>query len=238
MNSQDPENDSHQPIAISKQMSPSTPSIPEYDNRSESSEGERPPLPPRPNTLSLLSDETISRATLQAEATTAISRTDIGTQSPEVAANAYSTLAAHSLARGPKARASLSQLASSRGSEAGDSASIRSSIPNGDAVDVETLFMDFAATAPASQGQDPSGLLDFPEFAADDIDDDGILSEFEAVGELNEKGDNEGMDQWPMAFPFSRMLIFIRAATPAVESEAQALYYPFCGWQADLDKAR
>ncbi|CAG7934991.1 unnamed protein product [Penicillium nalgiovense] len=188
---QDPKADGQQPVKASKQPYLSSPSIPDPDERSDSSEGERPPLPPRPNTLSLLSDETRSRAALQAEATTAISRTDIETQSPEAADSAYSTLAVRGLGQGPKATASLSQLASPRGSEAGDSVSIRSSVPNGDSGDVEALFMDFAATAPGSQRQGATGLLDFPEFAADDIDDDGILSEFEAVGELNEEGDNE-----------------------------------------------
>lgn len=195
MSPQDPESDGQQPVEISSQLPVSTPPLPDYDERSESSEGERPPLPPRPNTLSLLNDETGARTALQAGATTAISRTDIETQSPEAAGGAYVTPAVHSLARIPKAKASLSQLASPRGSETGDSASIRSSIPNGDAGDVETLFMDFAATGPGLQGQDTSGLLEFPEFAADDIDDDGILSEFEAVGELNESGDNEGMSR-------------------------------------------
>jgi hypothetical protein len=188
---QDPKTDGQQPVETSKQPYLSSPSIPEHDERSDSSEGERPPLPPRPNTLSLLSDDTGPRTALQAEATTAISRTDIETQSPEAADSAYSTLAVRGLGQGPKARASLSQLASPRGSEAGDSASIRSSIPNGDSGDVEALFMDFAATAPGSQRQGATGLLDFPEFAADDIDDNGILSEFEAVGELNEEGHNE-----------------------------------------------
>ncbi|OQE29035.1 hypothetical protein PENFLA_c004G06244 [Penicillium flavigenum] len=188
---QDPKTNGLQPVETSKQPYLSSPSIPDHDGRSDSSEGERPPLPPRPNTLSLLSDETGSRTALQAEATTAISRTDVETQSPEAASSAYSTLAVRGLGQGPKARASLSQLASPRGSEAGDSASIRSSIPNGDPGDVEALFMDFASTAPGSQRQGATGLLDFPEFAADDIDDDGILSEFEAVGELNEEGDNE-----------------------------------------------
>lgn len=192
---QDPKTDGQQPVEPSKLPSLSRSSILDHDERSESSEGERPPLPPRPNTLSLLNDETGSRAALQAEATTAISRTDIETQPPEAAESAYPTLAFHGLAQGPKARASLSQLASPRGSEAGDSASIRSSIPNGDSGDVEALFMDFAAPAPGSQRQGATGLLDFPEFAADDIDDDGILSEFEAVGELNEEGDNEGLCQ-------------------------------------------
>ncbi|KAJ5940200.1 hypothetical protein N7516_000368 [Penicillium verrucosum] len=192
MNTQpDSKTDGEQPVETSKQPYISRPSIPDDDARSVSSEGERPPLPPRPNTLNLLNDETGPRVALQAEATTAISRTDIETQYPEVAKSPCSTLSVRNLAKGPKARASLSQLASPRGSEAGDSASIRSSIPNGDSGDVEALFMDFAATAPGSQSQGATGLLDFPEFAADDIDDDGILSEFEAVGELNEGGDNE-----------------------------------------------
>ena len=192
---QDAKTDGQQPVETSKQPYLSSPSIPDHDDRSDSSEGERPPLPPRPNTLSLLSDETGSRTVLQAEATTAISRTDIETHLPEATGSAYSTLAVRGLAQGPKARASLSQLASPRGSEAGDSASIRSSIPNGDPGDVEALFMDFASTAPGSQRQGATGLLDFPEFAADDIDNDGIISEFEAVGGLNEEGDNEGLCQ-------------------------------------------
>jgi hypothetical protein len=58
---------------------------------------------------------------------------------------------------------------------------------------VEALFLDFAATGAGGEERNASGLLDFPEFAADDIDDDGILSEFETIGELNEAGDNEGI---------------------------------------------
>jgi hypothetical protein len=193
MNSQKSEGQ-QKPVDISEQPPLTKPSNPDNDVQSESSEGERPPLPPRPNTLSLLNDETSSRATLQAEATTAISRTEVGIQTPETSGSAYSTLAARGLSRGPKARASLSQLASPRGSEAGDSASIRSSIPNADAGDVEALFLDFAATGPGGQEENTSGLLDFPEFAADDINDDGILSEFETIGELNEEGDNEGIN--------------------------------------------
>ncbi|CAG7943904.1 unnamed protein product [Penicillium olsonii] len=187
-----------EPNDVSEQPDLHKPSAPEDDGRSESSEGERPPLPPRPNTLSLLNDETASRATLQAEATTAISRAEIGTHSPGKGGSPYSTLTAHGLSLGPKAKASLSQLASPRDSEAGDSASIRSSIPNADAGDVEGLFLDFAATGASGQEGQGTGLLEFPEFAADDIDDDGILSEFESVGELNEDGDNEELllERW------------------------------------------
>ncbi|KAJ6070022.1 hypothetical protein N7499_011909 [Penicillium canescens] len=187
---QDPRSDGHEPAEISEQASiPKTPDT-HHDKRSPSPEGERPPLPPRPNTLSLLNDETASRATLQAEATTAVSRMDIGTQSSD-AGSTHSTMALRGLPRGPRAKTSLSQLTSSRGSEAGDSASIRSSILNTENGDDGALFTDFVATAPGGQLQDSTGLLNFPEFAADDIDDDGILSEFESIGELNEEGDNE-----------------------------------------------
>ncbi|KAJ5136530.1 hypothetical protein N7448_005084 [Penicillium atrosanguineum] len=138
--------------------------------------------PPRPNTLNLLNDETASRASLQAEATTAVSRAEIGTQTPD-AENTYSTLAVRGLPRGVKARASLSQLASPKGSEAGDSASIRSSIQNGDVGDVEGLFKDFV-TGATGEHSDAASLLHFPEFPADDVDDDGFLSEFEPICSL------------------------------------------------------
>lgn len=158
-------------------------------DRRPSSEGPRPPLPPRPNTLNLLNDEPTSRATLQAEATTAISRADVDTEALETAGSAYSTLVARGLSRGLKSKASLSQLASSRGSDAGDSASIRSSIQNGDVGDVEALFKDFVTTAPDT---DAASLLHFPEFAAENVDDDEFLNEFEPVGELDEYAGNEG----------------------------------------------
>ncbi|KAJ5550170.1 Vacuolar fusion protein MON1 [Penicillium sp. DV-2018c] len=190
MDSQDTVNDDQQHVEIFKQPPPSKASNPDNDEHGESSEGERPPLPPRPTSLSLLNDETGPRATLQAEATTAVSRTDAGIQSSEVAGGAFSTLDPRTLPHSPKAKASLSQLASSRGSEAGDSASIRSSVPNTEAGDAEALFMDFAASS-GVHGRAAPVLLDFPEFAADDIDDDGIIGEFEVVGELNEEGDNE-----------------------------------------------
>lgn len=171
--------------------SESSPTSADSTDRRLSSEGPRPPLPPRPNTLNLLNDEPTPRATLQAEATTAVSRADADTEALETAGSAYSALIARGLSRGLKSKASLSQLASSRGSDAGDSASIRSSIPNGDVGDVEALFKDFVTTAPGGHA-DAASLLHFPEFAAENVDDDEFLDEFEPVGDLDENAGNEG----------------------------------------------
>ncbi|KAJ5720883.1 uncharacterized protein N7483_008817 [Penicillium malachiteum] len=159
---------------------------------SPSSEGERPPLPPRPNTLSLLNDESASRATLQAGPTTAISRTDIDTQTNEVAGSAYPSLAIRGLSQGLKAKASLGHLTSSRGSEAGDTSSIRSSVQNGDVGDVDALFKDFVASAPEGN-LESKVLLHFPEFPADNLDDDEFLTEFDPVGEIDENAGNEDL---------------------------------------------
>lgn len=161
-------------------------------DRSFSLEEQRPPLPPRPNTLSLLNDEATSRATLQAVPTTAVSRADVDSESPEAGTNASTSIVARSLSRGLRAKASLSQLASPKGSsDAGDSASIRSSIQNGDIGDVDVLFKDFVTTEPGGRPEAAS-LLHFPEFAAEEVDDDGFLNEFAPVGELDEDAGNEG----------------------------------------------
>ncbi|KAJ5387845.1 hypothetical protein N7509_010386 [Penicillium cosmopolitanum] len=170
----------------------STQSYPNDMNRTPSPEGHRPPLPPRPNTLSLLNDEASPRVpTLQAEPTTAVSRADAGPQTPD-AGTPYSSLAVRGLSRGLKARASLSQLTSPKSSDAGDSASIRSSIQNGDLGDVDAMFLDFVATVPAGAA-DTTSLLHFPEFPADDVNDEEFLGEFDPVGELDEHAGNEDL---------------------------------------------
>ena len=164
---------------------------PAKNTRDPCPEEQRPPLPPRPNTLSLLNDEAALRATLQAEATTAVSRAEIGSQSPDAIGNTHSSVASRGLSKGLKAKASLSQLASRRSSETGDSASIRSSILCGDFGDVEALFKDLLSTA-AEDDPDTATLLRFPEFPADGLDDAQFLNEFEPVGELDEDASNEG----------------------------------------------
>ena len=103
------------------------------------SEEPRPALPPRPNTLNLLDESMGSpKATRQAKATTAVSLTDINTQ-------ADGSKDTRSVPGSLRARASLSQVASSRASEAGDSTSVRSSVVNHDAGEMENLLNDFLA---------------------------------------------------------------------------------------------
>lgn len=155
-----------------------------------SSEEQRPPLPPRPNTLNLLDERQAAQSNLQAKATTAVSLTDIESQQiPD-------TVPSRGLPETLKARTSLSQIGSSKASETGDSMSIRSSIPNTDVGEVENVFNDFIATEPGTIHQDSTGLLLFPEFRADDVEDD-FVSEFESVGEVDEHGENEGLCFFP-----------------------------------------
>ncbi|KAE8421682.1 vacuolar fusion protein mon1 [Aspergillus pseudocaelatus] len=161
--------------------------------RSPSPEGPPPPLPPRPNTLSLLdegasSSRTLRQSTqsvLQSRATTAVSLTDIashdGGKESHPARNLPGTL---------RAKASLSHLASPRGSDTADSASIRSSVPQMDVGEVENVFSDFVMTESGPMQHDSTGLLQFPEFQADDVDDD-FTEEFEPVGDVGDEGENE-----------------------------------------------
>ncbi|KAI9926732.1 hypothetical protein ASPWEDRAFT_177258 [Aspergillus wentii DTO 134E9] len=169
-------------------------------DRSVSPEGPPPPLPPRPNTLGLLDESPSSRtirqtpqANLQAKATTAVSLTDIGFQQFQDGAKENYPVRSGGL----KAKASLSQLASSKASETGDSASIRSSVPNAEPGETENIFGDFIATDPGVIQEDSTGLLQFPEFHADNVDDD-FTGEFESVGEVDEDGKNEELllERW------------------------------------------
>ncbi|KAJ5662883.1 hypothetical protein N7507_003614 [Penicillium longicatenatum] len=194
MSAPQPDSQSDRDVHVHKNPTvPVTPSLPHADrDPSPSSEGERPPLPPRPKTLSLLNNESTSRTPLQAGATTAVSRAEVDSQTPDGTGSAYSSLAIRGLAQGLKAKASLSHLASSRVSEAGDTASIRSSVQNGDVGDVEAIFKDFVTSGPGVHSGAGS-LLHFPEFPAEDLDDDGFLAEFELVGEIDEDAGNEDL---------------------------------------------
>ena len=197
-NSQERQDEGQEPTSGTTRSPPATDTASHRSRPPSESSDVPPPLPPRPNTLNLLDEGANSPGTvrqtaqpnLQGKATTAVSLTDIGFQQSQDGGK--DTHATHiSLPSSLRARASLSQLTSSRGSETGDSASIRSSIPNAEPGEVENVFNDFAAESGVTH-QDSSGLLQFPEFQADDVEDD-FASEFEPVGEVTEGGENEGL---------------------------------------------
>ncbi|KAE8153414.1 vacuolar fusion protein mon1 [Aspergillus avenaceus] len=161
--------------------------------RSISPEGKPPPLPPRPNTLSLMNEGVSSSRSsrpptqtgLQSKATTAISLTDIASLE-----SGKDNVPIRSLPGTLRAKASLSHLTSPRGSDTADSASIKSFVPYTDLGEVENVFSDFAPADGEQIQQDSAGLLQFPEFQADDVEDD-FAAEFESVGDVGDEGENE-----------------------------------------------
>jgi vacuolar fusion protein MON1 len=171
-------------------------------SRSADSEGPPPPLPPR--AINLLNKErythtrNASQSTnqnLQSKATTALSLTDIsprsnqdsGSQDPPTIG-----FGSINLGRDLKAEESLSQLASARGSEIGDSASIRSYFPISEPGDEESLFDDFILTDSSQEPSGTIGLSGHEGFLIDDGEDD-FASEFQPVGELDADCKNEGL---------------------------------------------
>ncbi|RMZ46160.1 Vacuolar fusion protein mon1 [Aspergillus flavus] len=184
--------DSKDDITCSSKSSP-TMAASSVRERSTSPEGPPPPLPPRPNTLNLLdegasSSRTLRQSTqsaLQSRATTAVSLTDIASHD-----GGKESYPARGLPGTLRAKASLSHLASPRGSDTADSASVKSSVPQTDFGEVENVFSDFVAAESGPMQHDSTGLLQFPEFQADDVDDD-FTEEFEPVGDVGDEGENE-----------------------------------------------
>ncbi|KAL2815782.1 trafficking protein Mon1-domain-containing protein [Aspergillus cavernicola] len=172
--------------------------------RSSSPEGRPPPLPPRPSTLSLLEDggaapgtprlnTPAAHPTLQSRATTAVSLTEIASHE-----NGKEALPVRSLPGTIRAKASLSHLATPKGgSDTGDSASIASYAPYSESGDVENIFGDLASSELGTIQQDSTGLMQFPEFQADNVEDD-FTSELEPVGDIGDGGENEELvlEKW------------------------------------------
>ncbi len=206
-------------------------------DRSSSPEGRPPPLPPRPDTLSLLDDGGAAPGThrlntptphscLQARATTAVSLTEIAPQD-----NSKEPSAARPFPGTVHAKASLGHLATPRaGSDTADSASIGSYAPYSEAGDVENIFSDLASSELGMVQQDSTGLMQFPEFQADDVEDD-FASEFEPVGDISEGGENEGIIH---PYDYARLPQLIsqsaRSGSREMEGEAEALHYSLSRW--------
>lgn len=169
-------------------------------NQTDNSEEVRPPLPPRPETIDLLNEgnafrTSSTRPNLQSHATTALSLTDITGQTNADGRDGFvAGFGRTLLGRGLRAKASLSQLNSARGSEAGDTASVISYAPNSEEGQDESLFGEFANEANA---QDDSGnieILGHDEYPQDGTEH-GFVEEFEPIGDLDEDGQNEGKQE-------------------------------------------
>lgn len=165
-------------------------------NHTTNSEEVRPPLPPRPETIDLLNDgntfrTSTTRPNLQSHATTALSLTEITGQTVEPNDNFVSSIGRNLLGRGLRAKASLSQLNSARGSETGDTASVVSLAPNAEEGQEENLFGEFAAENDAQAYGADVEVLGLDEYPQDGSEYD-FLEEFEHIGELSEDGQNEG----------------------------------------------
>jgi vacuolar fusion protein MON1 len=168
----------------------------DHSGHTTDSEGVRPPLPPRPETIDLLNEGNTfraspSRANLQSQATTALSLTDIPGQTNADARDGFvAGIGRTLLGRGLRAKASLSQLNSARASEAGDTASVRSFMPNSEEGQEENLFGDFT-NDDLQSGLENIEVLGLNEYPQDGIDDE-FGEEFEDIGDLAEDGHNEG----------------------------------------------
>ena len=179
------------------------------------SEESPPPLPPRPRNLSLLGERNNTpgnslqvpkrslRPQLQSQATTALSRTDIHTQSHpngsrDIYANSTSPTPSRISSRFDSPGGRLKGL---NGSEGDDSASIISYAPTmGTVGDAESLLGDVLGGAeqqsPAwrllSSQTEKANPFNFLPFDDDEPTAD-FSREFDELGGLDAQGDNEGM---------------------------------------------
>jgi hypothetical protein len=182
-------------------------------SRSVSSETARPPLPPRQKNTGA-QDEVVpssagsprlarlsSKQNLQSKATTALSVAEISTQIfPDGSREIHSSTPEKASAfQDAIPKASFSRMASRRGSDAGDTASIRSFRPNTatGAGDLESIFGDFPGMSQDRAGWNSAFIdnfdsFDLAEFQDEDTDFD-FSDEFESIGELDPDGHNEGM---------------------------------------------
>lgn len=172
-------------------------------------EGPRPPLPPRPRNPELLHPggtlhgSTRSRPNLQSTATTALSCTDVHTQSFQDGFRERNTAATESTTFGRSLRGagSLRRFKGWTSGEGDDSASVRSFAPTIEGGgDVESLLGEVLGgpqetpwkfLSARAEEPDPFDLITFEE-------DPGLKDfeqEFNELGEVDAEGNNEGLEQ-------------------------------------------
>ena len=198
---------------------PSMATLKGWDDTADSDEGERPPLPPRPKTIELLGSTQTSPANtlrvpkkpsrphLQSTATTAVSLTDIHTQSySDGSRETYAQSNVSSPSRKSSRFASPAGYPrkSHNGSEADDSASVRSFAPGTSlSSDVEGLLGEAMSTEQSGAmwnlGREKTDGFDQDIVPYDNEEPTADFSrEFDEIGELHEDSDNqeELLDQW------------------------------------------
>ena len=168
-------------------------------------EGSRPPLPPRPKNFDLLhpggSLQRPTRPKFQSTPTTALSFTDIYTQSHQDGSRETFTAPVEppSSGKSPRGFESIRKFKDWAGSEGDDSASIRSYAPTLETGgDVESLLSEVLERSEESSAwKILSSHVEKPDpFESIPYDDDSIIADFEQefdeLDELYKEGDNEG----------------------------------------------
>lgn len=203
-----------------------------------------PPLPIRPGNLRILrpgsSLRRQSRPNLQASATTALSLTDIHTQTHEdgfrenYAAPTESTSSPKSV----RAYGSIRKFNWRNSSENDDSVSMRSHAPISDVGgDLESLLGDIDGSSQRSTAWkllsaqvDRSDQFDLMSIGGDTVANFDL--EFEEIGELDSEGSNAG---WGISnYCFAPADSFSRGSVFALEVETKALSDTLFSWKAHL----
>ena len=234
-------------------IKPSAPSQSGFTSRKLGDE-HRPPLPPRPGTLDILKEGNHSpgdtpqrskqsaRPNLQSSATTALSRTDIHTQSyPDGSRETYAASAETTPPSRPAGIfGSVKRFKGLSGSEGGDSASVRSYAPTLEAgADAESLLGEVLGASQDSWKQlraqyeapDPFGSVIFEDNEAT-VD---FYREFDELrgGESGEQ--NEGSISSVLKLSSHEVLIrSLRATASPMAIEAKTLLDSFICWKTYL----
>ena len=221
-------------------------------------EEHRPPLPSRPTNVNLLQEGSYSPASslqrlskssrpgLQSTATTALSRTDIHTQSYQDGSR--ETFAALAQTTPPsKAAAAFGSIRRIKGvgdSEGGDSASVRSYAPTLETGgDVESLLgevLGASQESPAwklhSTQNETLDQFNSVSYEDDELDVD-FYREFDEISAVAADGENEGKHGLASYLQYRWLNITCRTATEPVEVQKKTLPHTFVGWKAHLQPA-
>lgn len=215
-------------------------------------DGSRPQLPPRPSNLSLLQENAhspdnsqqrprkSSRPHLQSTATTALSRTDIHTQSyQDGSRETFAATAETTIGRPARTLSNLKRYPGLSGSEGGDSASVTSYAPTLEASgDVESLLGEvLGGTAESPAWKLLSGRNEVTDpFDTVSYEDDEVTAEFyrefDEIPAVDLEGENEGI-RYSLIIQVKERSILIhpyRAALGPMEIEAEAFPYTLFRW--------